>query len=173
MVCALHEQADGRQTASPLGDTDMNTLAVVHRPDRSVAYKSFREVAVREQTNRLRRRTIVQRAIGMSAAAFAAATFTFWATMLMAPPTSEASLFGFPEDASCVKAGQSLAPWFEGESHRAARRGVHRHGNFDEMLTSFQEAQSQCASGQTDDAIADFEALANQIAKLEEGRSRD
>jgi len=107
----------------------------------------------------------------MSAIACALATAAFWATMLMAPPTSEASLFGFPDDAGCVKAGQSLAPWFEGEVHRAARIGVHRYDSFDVMLTSFQDAQGQCTSGHTDAAIADFQALANRIAKLEEHRS--
>jgi hypothetical protein len=143
----------------------------MERPLRAGTYASFRDEAARQRAERFARSGSRKRAIGMSAAAFALATAAFWATMLMAPPTSEASLFDFPEDAGCVKAGQSLAPWFEGEQRRAARRGAHRYDNFDEMLTSFQGAQSQCASGETDEAIADFQALANQIAQAEERRS--
>jgi hypothetical protein len=149
----------------------MNSLAIVRSPDHSAAYNSFRDEAVRERAERFRRRTLRRRTIGMSAVACALATTAFWATMLMAPPTSEASLFGFPEDAGCINAGQSLAPWFEGELRRAARVGAQRSDHFDFILTTFQDAQSQCASGRTDDAVASFQALANRIAKLEEHRS--
>jgi len=39
------------------------------------------------------------------------------------------------------------------------------------MLAMFSEAQSRCAAGRADEALADFQDLANQIAKLEERRS--
>ena len=108
--------------------------------------------------------------IGVSTGALALAAAAFWATMLTLPPATEAALFGFPDHTSCIKAGQSLAPWFEGELHRAEQAGAARHSDFDLTLTSFREAQSRCASGQTDEALADLQTLANQIAKLEEQR---
>ena len=145
----------------------MNMLAVARGSERTVAYRWFRDVAVLERTERLRRHTAVQDAISMSAVC-AAAIATFWAAMVMASPPSEASLFEFPEDAGCIKAGQSLAPWFEGEARRVMRVGAHRHEGFDVMLTSFQNAQSLCATGRPDEAIAGLQSLANQIVKLEE-----
>lgn len=147
----------------------MTMLAVARGPERSVAYKSFRDVAVFERTERLRRRTAVRGAIGMSTV-FAAAIVTFWTALVMTSPPLEASLFGFPEDAGCVKAGQSLAPWFEGEARYMMRAGASRHEGFDPILGSFQNAQSLCAVGRADEAIAGLQSLANQIAKLEEHR---
>lgn len=148
----------------------MSMLAVARGSERSAAYRSFRDVAVLERIGRLRRHTAAQDAIGMSAV-FVAAVATFWAAMVMASPSSEASLFEFPEDAGCVQAGQSLAPWFEGEARLAMRAGAPRPEGFDAMLSSFQNAQSLCATGRADEAIAGLQSLANRIVKLEEHRS--
>jgi hypothetical protein len=138
---------------------------------RPAAYGSFRSEATRERAERLGRRASRKRAIGVSTGALALAAAAFWATMLTLPPTTEAALFSFPEHASCIKAGQSLAPWFEGELHRMKQVGAAHHSDFDLTLTSFREAQSRCASGQMDEALTDLQTLANQIAKLEEHRS--
>ena len=130
----------------------------------SPAYSSFRAERLASIVSR-------QRAVGASLAALAVVAGTFAGAMLMSPPASEAALFAFPDKANCLKAGHSLAPWFENEQRRAARTGTHRFQDFDEMLTVFQNAQKQCAEGGTEHAVSDFQDLANQIAKLEESRS--
>jgi hypothetical protein len=145
----------------------MNAHAV-GRPHRSSSYASFRDEAARETAGRLGRRALRMRAIGMSAGVVVLAVAAFSATLLVSPPASEAALFGFPAETSCAKAGQSLAPWFEAELRRTARTGAARHDETEEMLATFQDAQSECALGRTDKAVAEFQTLANMIAKLEE-----
>jgi hypothetical protein len=135
------------------------------------AYGSFRDEAARRTAGRLGRRASRKRVVGLSAGALGLATAVFWTTMLTMPPTTEAALFGFPDRTSCLNAGRSLAPWFEGELHRTARAGASPHGEFDPILATFGEAQSRCAAGRTDEALADFQHLANRIAKLEEHRT--
>jgi hypothetical protein len=139
--------------------------------DMPSAYCSFRDEAARQMAERLGRRASRKRAIGLSAGALGLATAAFWAAMVTWPPATEAALFAFPDRTSCLAAEQSLAPWFEGELHRTAQARAARHAAFDPMLATFGEAQSRCAAGRADEALADFQDLANQIAKLEEHRS--
>ena len=146
----------------------MNAHAV-GRPPRSSLYASFRDEAARDKAERLGRRARTRRVLGMSASVVALAIAAFSATLLMLPPPSEAALVEFPADTSCAKAGQSLAPWFEAEARRTARTGAARDETA-EMLTTFHQAQGACAAGETDEAVAELEALANLIAKLDETR---
>ena len=134
-------------------------------------YGSFRDEAACRTAGRLGRYASRKRTIGLSAGALGLATAVFWTTMLSLPPATEAALVGFPDRTSCLNAGRSLAPWFEGELHRMGRAGAPPHDDFDPLQAAFGEAQSRCAAGRTDEALADFQDLANRIAKLEEHRS--
>jgi hypothetical protein len=106
----------------------------------------------------------------MLAAALILASMTFGVTMLITPRTSQASLSGL-QSAACLKAEQTLAPWFAVELNHQGWTGTPRQGDFNLMLAWFRTAQGQCASGLTDQALGNFEALASRIAQAEERRS--
>ena len=97
-------------------------------------------------------------------AAFVLATALVWATMLTTAPTTQAALSDDPSRTACLKAGQSLAPWFTAEFNRRAYGGVSGRDDFNLMLAWFRAAQSQCASGLTDRSLANLKALELKLA---------
>ena len=105
------------------------------------------------------------RKLNIFAAAFALATALFWATMLTAPPTTQAALADDPSRRPCLKAGQNLAPWFEAEFNRRAYVGVRSHDDFNLMLGWFRAARNQCVSGMTDRSLANFQAIELKLAR--------
>ena len=143
----------------------MNELSVAlsHRS----TYAGFRDAAARELAHRYRRRDLQRRRLNMLAAALILASGVFGATMLIAPPTSQAKL-GAAQSAACLKAERTLAPWFASEFNRRGLTGTPRQDDFNLMLAGFKDAQGQCASGLTDQALGNFEALAIRIAQAEE-----
>ena len=110
-----------------------------------------------------------RRTLNMLAAALLLASAGFGATMLMVPPTSQASLVS-SENARCIKAGQSLEPWFRAELHRRASTGVPRQDDFNLLLTWFRDAQGQCAAGLTRAGSENLKALADRISAREQLR---
>jgi hypothetical protein len=132
-------------------------------------YAGFRDAAARELAHRHRRRDLQRRKLNMLVAALILASGVFGATMLIAPPTSRAKL-GAPQSAACLKAERTLAPWFASELNRRGLTGTPRQDDFNLMLVGFKDAQSQCASGLTDQALGNFEALANRVVQAEERR---
>ena len=145
----------------------MNELSVAlsHRS----TYAGFHDAAARELAHRYRRRDLQRRRLNMLAAALILASGVFGATMLIAPPTSQAKL-GAAQSAACLKAERTLAPWFASEFNRRGLTGTPRQDDFNLMLVGFKDAQGQCASGLTDQALGNFEALAIRIAQAEERR---
>ena len=90
--------------------------------------------------------------------------------MLTNPPTSQASLSS--QNASCIKAGQSLEPWFRAELDRRAWAAVPRQDDFNLMLAWFKDAQGQCAAGLTQAASQNLQAIVDRISAREELRQR-
>ena len=111
-----------------------------------------------------------RRALGAFVTALTVATALFWTTMLTAPPKTQAALSGLPS-APCVQAGSVLAPWFEAELNRRSSVGATRHDDFNLLLTWFQAARRQCASGLTARSIENLKALEAMIARADD-RSR-
>ncbi len=97
-------------------------------------------------------------------AAFVLATALFGATMLTTPTTTQAALSDDPSRTPCLKAGQSLTPWFTAEFNRRAYGGVSGRDDFNLLLTWFRAAQSQCASGLTDRSLANLKAIELKLA---------
>jgi hypothetical protein len=147
----------------------MNEL-VIGLP-RAADYGHFRDGATNRLAQRYRRREQRRRKLNMLAAALLLASAGFGATMLMVmvPPTSHASLVS-SENARCIKAGQSLEPWFRAELHRRASTGVPRQDDFNLLLTWFRDAQGQCAAGLTRAGSENLKALADRIAAREQLR---
>lgn len=133
---------------------------------RQSSHGTFRDDSVRRLARRYGWRERRRRTINMLAAACLLASAAFGATMLAAPPTSQASLAA-PQTASCVKAGQGLEPWFKAELLRRAWAGSPRQDDFNLMLTWFRDAQGQCAAGLTDVAAENLHALADRISARE------
>jgi hypothetical protein len=136
---------------------------------RAAEYGLFRDGAANRLAQRYRRREQRRRKLNMLVAALLLASAGFGATMLMVPPTSQASLVSL-ENARCIRAGQSLEPWFRAELHRRASTGVPRQDDFNLLLTWFRDAQSQCATGLTQAASENLQALADRIAAKEQLR---
>jgi hypothetical protein len=148
-------------------ELSMNEL-VIGLP-RAADYGHFRDGATNRLAQRYRRREQRRRKLNMLAAALLLASAGFGATMLTMPPTSHASLVS-SENARCIKAGQSLEPWFKAELHRRASTGVPRQDDFNLMLAWFRDAQGQCAAGLTQAASENLQALADRIAAREQLR---
>jgi hypothetical protein len=136
---------------------------------RAADYGHFRDSRACRLAQRNRRREQRRRKLNMLAAALLLASAGFAATMLTVPPTSHASLVS-SENARCIKAGQSLEPWFRAELHRRASTGVPRQDDFNLLLTWFRDAQGQCAAGLTRAGSENLKALADRIAAREQLR---
>ena len=149
----------------------MNKPVVLRHPDGSVSYATccrevvpaphhlFRAPARRTASTSRRSR------LSLFAAAFALATAMFWATMLTAPPVSEAALSPQPAQARCIETGRRLGPWFEAQVHRPA--SLQAGGpNLNLMLVWYRAAQSQCASGKTERAAENFRAIETMMLAL-------
>jgi len=146
----------------------MNELSLGLTP--KTAYGTFRDEAARKQAQRYGRRERRKRKFNMLAAAFLLVSAGFGATMLTNPPTSQASLA--PLNASCIKAGQGLEPWFRAELDRRAWAAVPRQDDFNLMLAWFKDAQGQCAAGLTQAASQNLQAIVDRISAREELRQR-
>jgi hypothetical protein len=147
----------------------MNEL-VIGLP-RAADYGHFRDGATNRLAQRYRRREQRRRKLNMLAAALLLASAGFGATMLMVmvQPTSHASLVS-SEDARCIRAGQTLEPWFRTELTRRGLTGTARQDDFNLLLTWFRDAQGQCAAGLTQAASENLQALADRIAAREQLR---
>jgi len=127
-------------------------------PASSGSYASFRDEAVARRADR---RRLKRRAIG---AALALAATAFSATTAASLYTSDAKQISL-QSMACVEAGQRLAPWFRAETERKAQVGLDERDDFNLLLTWFQNAQGQCASGQTGRAVENFQAVEGMIAE--------
>jgi hypothetical protein len=145
----------------------MNELTLGLPP--AADYGHFRDHRAFRLARRYRRREQRRRTLNMLAAALLLASGGFGATMLTVPSTSQASL-ATSQSASCIQAGQRLEPWFRAELHRRASTGVPRQDDFNLLLTWFRDAQSQCATGLTQAASENLQALADRIAAKEQLR---
>jgi len=134
-------------------------------------YGNFRDDAARKLGQRHGRRELRKRKLNMLAAALLLALAGFGATMLTMPPTSQASLMT-AHDSSCVKAGQSLEPWFKTELTRRGLTGTAQRDDFNLMLVWFRNAKAQCATGLTQAASENLQVLADRIVTREELRQR-
>jgi hypothetical protein len=97
----------------------------------------------------------------------------FWGVMLTAPPTTEAARSGAPAEIRCRAAEQALGPRLEAERSRGAMLGQARRDDFNLVLTWFEAAQRQCASGLADRAAANLGAIGGMLTRLELRRPGD
>ncbi|MGY2051831.1 hypothetical protein [Methylobacterium sp. JK268] len=120
---------------------------------------------------RLPRRGTVLGAFG---SALALATGAFWATMLVDPPTSEATS-GTQVPAACQQMEQRVRPWFEREAaHRARLGAAAGQGEFNLLLLSYQSARAQCRAGAVGDAERRFAPLERLVlARAAQGLPRE
>ena len=146
---------------------DAWTLGLIHR----TSYGQFRDDAARKLVQGHRRREQRRRRLNMLGAACLLASAGFGATMLAMPSTSQASLMT-RQNASCVKAGESLDPWFKAELTRRGLTAMARQDDFKLLLAWFRDAQNQCATGSIQAASENLQALAARIAAREELRQR-
>ncbi|WFT78921.1 MULTISPECIES: hypothetical protein [unclassified Methylobacterium] len=98
--------------------------------------------------------------LSVSGSALALATAAFWATMLLAPPVSEATAgLRFPEP--CAAMEHHVRPWFEREIARRARvAAAPGQSDFNALLLDYRAAQAQCRAGRgraADQAIASLD----------------
>ena len=138
---------------------------------RAADYGHFRDGAVNRLAQRYRRREQRRRRLNMLAAALLLASAGLGATMLTVPSTSQASLVT-AQSASCIQAGRRLEPWFKAELTRRGLTGTARQDDFNLLLTWFKDAQSQCATGLTQAASENLQALVDRIAAKEQLRER-
>ena len=122
------------------------TTNSLSNPASSGSDGSFRDEAVarRADRRRLKRKGVVT-ALALGATVFSATT----AASLLIPHAGTTT----PQNVACVEAGQRLAPWFKAETERKAQFGLDERDDFNLLLTWFQNAQGQCASGQTGRAV--------------------
>ncbi|ACL57024.1 hypothetical protein [Methylobacterium nodulans] len=105
-------------------------------------------------------------ALRLFGSAFALATAAFWATMLVSPPTSEATAIS-ERAAQCAQIEQTVRPWLDREVARRARVSVAAgQADFNSMLLSYQFAHAQCMSGRVRDAENNLKRLDVMIAAL-------
>jgi hypothetical protein len=144
------------------------TLGFAHK----TGYGQFRDDAARTLAQSHRRREQRRRRLNLLAAAFLLVSAGFGATMLTVPSTSQASLMT-AHDSSCIKAGQCLEPWFTGELTRRGLTGTAQQDDFNLMLAWFRNAKAQCATGLTQAASENLQALADRIVAREELRKSE
>jgi len=139
------------------------TVKPLSNPASSGSYGSFRDAAItrRAHRRRLKRKGVVT-ALALAATVFSATT----AASLLIPHAGTTT----PQKSACVEAGQRLAPWFKAETERKAQVGLDERDDFNLLLTWFQNAQGQCASGQTGRAVENFQAVESMIAERIEQR---
>lgn len=135
--------------------------------DHSTDYHTFRDRAVHRRMAWLRRKTLRGRRILGVAAAVMLGVALFWATGTASFVKAEITRQDTP-NAACVEAGQKLAPWFQAEMDRKAQVGLDLRDDFNLKLTWFRSAQGQCASGKTDQAARNFQAIESMIGKRAE-----
>jgi uncharacterized protein YfiM (DUF2279 family) len=133
-------------------------------PAPSGSYRSFRDDAVAQWADRRGHKVLNRRKRNAVLAALALAGTVFSATTAASLLTSEAATPP-AQSASCVAAGQRLAPWFRAETDRKAQVGLDERDDFNLLLTWFRNAQAQCASGQTARAVENFKAVERMIAE--------
>ena len=99
--------------------------------------------------------------------AFAFGIALLWATSAASLLRSDAA-HSSAQNTVCVEAGRRLAPWFQAEADRKAQIGLGLRDDFNLMLTWFKRAQSQCASGLTDQATQNLQAIEIMVAQRAE-----
>src|SRR5215207_11739942 len=145
------------------------TMTALKHPAPSGSHHSFRDEAVTHRAEWLGRKEGNRRNRNDFLAALVLAGAVFSATTSPALLSSEAATTT-PQKSACVEAGQRLAPWFRAETERKAQVGLDERDDFNLLLTWFQNAQGQCASGQTGRAVENFQAVESMIAERIEQR---
>ena len=141
----------------------------VSNPAPSGSYRSFRDEAVAQRANRLRRKELNRGKRNAFVAALTLAAAVFSISTAASLHTSEAKQIT-PLNVACIEACQRLAPWFRAETERKAQVGLNERDDFNLLLTWFRNAQGQCASGQTTRAVENFKAVESMIAERAEQR---
>jgi hypothetical protein len=144
----------------------MKTVPVPN-PAPSGSYRSFRDEAVAQSANRLRRKELNRGKRNAFVAALTLAAAVFSISTAASLHTSEAKQIT-PQNMACIEAGQRLAPWFRAETERKAQVGLNERDDFNLLLTWFRNAQGQCASGQTARAVENLKAVESMIAQRAE-----
>ena len=139
----------------------------VSNPAPSGSYRSFRDEAVAQRANRLRRKELNRGKRNAFVAALTLAAAVFSISTAASLYTSEAKQIT-PQNMACIEAGQRLAPWFRAETERKAQVGLNERDDFNLLLTWFRNAQGQCASGQTARAVENLKAVEGMIAQRAE-----
>jgi hypothetical protein len=146
----------------------MNELLLLP-PTCRPAYASFRDEAVSRGARHLRSRELRQRRLNMLAAALLLVGASLCGVMLTSPGRSQAFI-GSQASAACLKAKQSLEPWFRAELNRRQWAVTLPKDDFTLLLTGLRNAERQCGAGLSDQALGNFAALSARIATLEERR---
>lgn len=141
----------------------------ITRRTQSTGYGTFRDREVHRRIGCLKRKALGGRRMLGVTAALALGAGLFWATCTATLVKAEVTRPGAPK-AACVEAERKLAPWFQAEMDRKAQVGLDLRDDFNLMLTWFRSAQGQCASGMTDRAAQNFQAIANMIGERTEQR---
>jgi hypothetical protein len=136
-------------------------------PAPSGLYRSFRDEAVAQRADRLRRKELSRGKRNAFVAALTLAAAVFSISTAASLYTSEAKQIA-PQNMACIEAGQRLAPWFRAETERKAQVGLKERDDFNLLLTWFRNAQGQCASGQTARAVENLKAVEGMIAQRAE-----
>jgi len=97
---------------------------------------------------------------------FGLATAMFWSTMLVSPPTSEATA-SLTASTWCSDMERPVRLWLDKEiQHRAQVSNVTGHDNFHQMLLWYRSAHTQCAAGDARGADGNFKALERMVAEV-------
>ena len=132
----------------------MNELLLLP-PTCRPAYASFRDEAVSRGARHLRSRELRQRRFNVLAAALLLVGASLCGVMLTSPGRSQAFI-GSQASAACLKARQSLEPWFRAEMNRRQWAVTSPTDDFTLLLTGFRSAERQCAAGLSDQALGNF-----------------
>ena len=136
--------------------------------EQPTGYRAFRERAVYWKVARLKFRMLLRRTL-KAGVVLALGIALLWATSAASLLSSDAARSS-AQDTVCVEAGRKLAPWFQAEADRKAQIGFGSRDDFNLMLTWFKRAQSQCASGLTDQAAQNLQAIERMVAQRTEQR---
>jgi hypothetical protein len=151
---------------------------VVRTPGGSIDFDHYRERAARERSAFMRERMpaltamspLARRRLGTLAAAFALASAAFWATMLVDPPTTSAAITGSTADPACLQAEAALRPRLMRELVGRRWAGIEPLPGTERVHHAFSVARAQCEAGRTPVSLANFEAVAGMLERLEARR---
>jgi hypothetical protein len=148
---------------------------VVRTPGGSIDFDHYRERAARERSDFMGARMpalspLARRRLGTLTAAFALASAAFWATMLVDPPTTSAAIAESTADPACRQAEAALHPRLTRELVQRKWAGIGPLPGTERVHHAFSVARAQCEAGRTHVSLANFEAVAGMLARLEARR---